>query len=428
MSELSTRTALDGVMNGYEFVDHQYAKKSAREANAQGMKAQQEQQAFDNDHKRSALEETVRHNKATESEKMKGSPIERLKEKEIKRQQVERDVKNSWGRYMETFEVDEELQAEAEQYGLKRMTPRYWEDEKAVASNLKLGKIIKDIQEGNFDAVNSPESLKILNETHAEEIKRGVGEFVSASGRTIVDKEIAGFKLIEDPATKENRVSLVMRVKLDDGTEYMAPRTANASAGKDDLITLNNPKTMLNDLMGRYQMARAASQKEYREAVRKRHDSLYPSDGGDLSNTGKTVRDMKDIGFSDTDIRSYLLEAKFNPQQAAANMAGDILQNPANKLSASEAYQEAVKAISNAQQNEGNGATQNGAPQTGGTKALPEDGQTQPPAQPSQSNASPALDAKVESILAQLRQNPNNDKLTDDQLRQSIKQRLNATQ
>ena len=165
------------------------------------------------------------------------------------------------------------------------------DNKEAHQNALASGKILQQLKNGNIHAVNTPESLSVINGVYKEQIKKGIGEFNSALGGTVVDKEIIGL----ETGPKKGSFVAEIEVTLDNGKKFTAPLTMNRSSDPNDNVRLIDGKVAMDDMFVRYQRARIADLN--RDQIQKSYDMMYGGESKEPgSTTGKTIKDLMNYG------------------------------------------------------------------------------------------------------------------------------------
>lgn len=358
MSELSTRSAMQGALQGYQFVDNEFDEARQQKMQRTALEDNREfrDKSFETAQQNhtAAFEESKRHNAAIEGlrEQQNGrsNAMHQLQMRKQKQSEVDKELSVGWKMYLQGKPIDPDLERRVKEVGLGYKLPSAWADEKHIKANLGLLPAVEAVKNGNLDTINSPEILQAINAAYSDQIKKGVGEFISPLGKTITDKEIAGYRSIRIKPGEKARVVPMIKVTYNDGSTNLAPMTALRSSSKDDQVALLDPKTLVEDALGRIKMAKAMSTPEAREHLAKIHSNIYGSDPSQQytpqSATGKTIQDLMAFGVSQERAVEISTLAKDNPRQALIEMTSDIMGKEGWEKTPEEAVGMARQALS----------------------------------------------------------------------------------
>ncbi len=138
-------------------------------------------------------------------------------------------------------------------------------------ATLALAPILEQVGRGDISAINSPESLKLLNQVLMEQINTGLGEFNQQHGSKIVKKEISSLEAA--PGGKGFVAELL--VTLENGVQYIAPRTLNGTTLDMDTVKMIDMGQAMDDLQGRILMAQHFEQRK--DAINLMYRSQNPA-------------------------------------------------------------------------------------------------------------------------------------------------------
>lgn len=238
-----------------------------------------------------------------------------------------------------------ELHDELVENGMKTLTPYSWLDEEFAADNLALGPLVNEVGRGNYEAVNSPENLEILSRVYKEQLNKGLGTTRPPFNSKTVSKEFSRFEL-----GPKGKLIPHVRVHLEDGSAYEAPMTLNRSSDPDDPVELKDAGMLMDDTMGRFQMARLAQNKEAMGKIKSAHAELFVSNGGaPQSATGKTIKDLVGFGVTQEEAIKLATQSKSDPAGAAASFAKSIMKIQADAgedVDPRAAYAQAIEILS----------------------------------------------------------------------------------
>lgn len=248
MSELSTRSAISGALQGYQFVDNEFDEERQHKMQRTALEDSKafRDKSFDTAQQNhaAAFEETKRHNMAMENranqQAGRSDAMFKLELRNNKRQEFAQKAQMEWkNAFLQGRPINPEVYEEAKAIGMENYLPDYWADESKVKANLGLLPAVEAIKNGNLDTINSPETLQAINAAYSEQIKKGVGEFISPLGKTITDKELAGYRSMRIKPGEKARVVPMIKVTYNDGSTNIAPMTALRSSSKDDQVALD---------------------------------------------------------------------------------------------------------------------------------------------------------------------------------------------
>ena len=215
-------------------------------------------------------------------------------------------------------------------------------DEKGFDASLKAGAILERLKDGDINAVNNPENLDVLNDIYRPQVEKGIGEFNSAMGGTIVSKRISEISA----SPKTGAIVAEVTVNLDNGKSYTAPITMNRSTADDDGVRLVDAKTAMDDLFGRYQRSKVAE--PFRGRIKEEYTRLTSgaNGAGTQSATGKTISDLLAYGISKAEAIKLATQSKSNPKKAATSLANVIAKTEwGMSHSPEEIYSEAQRVL-----------------------------------------------------------------------------------
>lgn len=217
------------------------------------------------------------------------------------------------------------------------------ENKEAHQNALAAGGILEKLKDGDVNAVNSPESLGVINGIYKEQVQKGIGEFNSALGGTVVEKRIVGLKA----APKKGSFVAEIEVTLDNGKKFSAPLTMNRSSDPNDNVRLIEGKVAMDDLFGRYQRAQIAELNK--DKIQNSYDMMYGAGEKEPgSATGKTIKDLMVFGVPKEQAIQLSTQSKTDPEAAIRSLTNAILKNNDNsdeQFSPEQAYQEARRVI-----------------------------------------------------------------------------------
>ena len=192
---------------------------------------------------------------------------------------------------------------------------------------LSLAPVLQAVGSGNIAAINSPQSIEAINQLYADEINEGIGEFNRAKGATVVSKRIAQLA----PGPQPGKFGVILEVTLDNGETYLAPRTRAASTDENDPVRLIDAGVALDDLMGRYQLARL--REEGSESIRSQYRSIYGALPGEQQAQQPVLKQATNDLTGQTDFFAWdgqnlnRVEPR-EPANAPSEAVAELLQDP----------------------------------------------------------------------------------------------------
>jgi hypothetical protein len=401
-------------IEGYQFADNEYDESRrhaiedsdrqraiTHDSEIMDMRRQQHQsQMEDRQHRNIAQNERMdmtreRHNldmsNGRQAARINQMQIEDVKRGKLKARAIEEwkasDIKGE----MPSYESYEELKNN----GLEKFSKWYWMDDAKRETALSLKPVLQAVAKGDIRAVNKPESIAAISQVFDDEINTGIGEVKTPLNQAIAKKELESFELV--PGTN-GMLAANLRITLDDGSTYTEKLTESRSARGDDPIRLFDPKEIIDESMSRYQIAASMSTPEQQAVMAKARQMVMggeESNAGQMSPTGRTIADLVHYGISKKRAIELATLAKDNPEKAVRDFAGDIItgglvDDPAEAMAQARA-------------------------------ALMPTGE-----EPTATASNEQAQDPIAAIVAKLRENPNNDKYTDEQLRAAVLQRQGA--
>lgn len=419
MPAISNQGFAGGFMQGYEFVDENirqhkrdqmaiedrgYQREQTALQNERIDRQEQRQiEAIDTSNQRYTEEQAYRRERDTQTDKRLDKQDQRMdsadrrawnverrsqmllarQEQDRRRQMIHAQALRYW--QSDPFSMPQELRDQIDKEpgmeDLNPLNPRF-----GVAGPAA-GRIMQSVGSGNLNYVNSPQGLADANEVYAGQIKTGIGEFVAPMGGSIVDK-----KLVKFHAAPGGKFATEVEVTLDNGKKYSAPLTINRTTDQGDPVQLTDVSIVLDDLHGRYQLSQLAKDPEFQ----RRRQTVLGASGvagvryGDMSSTGKTIRDLMSFGVPQDEAIARATNAKVNPQKEAADVATAMVKNQdpysEAKITWEEAYNQVLPVMMRAAQPDQSTAIPTVSPQS--TATTPSSATAATPA-PAQSTATP---------------------------------------
>lgn len=192
---------------------------------------------------------------------------------------------------------------------------------------LSLAPVLQAVGSGNIAAINAPQSLEAINQLYADDIRHGIGEFNRAKGATIVDKRIVELA----PSPQPGKFAMILEVTLDNGETYLAPRTRASSSDENDPVRLIDAGVALDDLMGRYQLARL--REEGRESIASQYRAMYGALPGEQRTQRPTLEKATNDLTGETDFFAWDGQSlnRIQPTEPAnvpSEAVSELLQDP----------------------------------------------------------------------------------------------------
>lgn len=305
MPAISNLSAGEGFLQGFQTADNYLNNQELLKQRRQAIDLGQQQQIFQND---IATKSNARADQALDLQRDQNEALKSL------RDQQEKHLQNADGIAAAKLVIDQQqartkkivddmelskknkeaLRDEAIQYGavamnggapfpldlheklikngMPMLSPYSLLDPNFVKTQSQLGTIVNAVKSGDLSAVNSPDSIDAINQAYADQIGKGIGEFNEAMGGNVVAKRITQLQ-----AGPRGTVVAHVNVHLDNGKSYDAPITVARSSDPHDPVKLHDTGMMLDDVMGRYQMAQMAQNPQYQQSVRAMYNAAVAS-------------------------------------------------------------------------------------------------------------------------------------------------------
>ena len=350
-------SALNGAVKGYQIVDEEMRQGVRDKQRVQAIEDNQEYRSDQKAHQDRTFEAVQSNNEFNQSRAIsqdkravaqegRAAESHDLNVEQVTRQKLlERDKVAGFRLLQNGTPYPKELHEEMKKSGLGDISIYSVIDNKEAHQNaLASGKILQQLKSGNIHAVNTPESLKVINGIYKDQVKKGIGEFNSALGGTVVDKEIVGL----ETGPKKGSFVAEIEVTLDNGKKFTAPLTMNRSSDPNDNVRLIDGKVAMDDMFVRYQRARIADLN--RDQIQKSYDMQYGGESKEPgSATGKTIKDLIAFGVSKDMAIRLATQSKSDPEAAVRDFAGIILKNQdalsETQITPEQAYNEARRVL-----------------------------------------------------------------------------------
>lgn len=280
-----------------------------------------------------AIENNARLNQQSEYQTQKHA-WETENHKRTQKEQKIADLSSEAGQYFDLFskgaysslDPDQllDFHQRAVEAGRPTLSPLSWDNE-TVSRTKKLGPLLQQLKNGDLSHVNAPGNLKILSDLPGwkEKLNEGVGQ-QGRNGSTIVGKELAELKPGPD-----GRVVPILKVTTEDGQSYTAEMSAFRSTDPNEPVVAADAGALIENAIGQYMLSNLFSDPAAQQVIEEVRGEMFgaKNGGGDLSSTGKTIRDLMSYGVSQQDAIKLATQSKHDPQAAALSLAKTILEN-----------------------------------------------------------------------------------------------------
>lgn len=329
---------VDGAVKGYQFVDEEQREAVRDSQRAQAIES-------DKSYRNEMLEQSKTRTAIAQANEGRASEAyERDKKASSDLALIQRDARAGFDFFKHGKPYPDDLYAEMKKNNLlDRSVFSSIVDERGFQASLKSGAILERLKAGDVNAINSPESMDILNDIYASQITKGVGEFNGPMGGSVVSKRIIDI----DSSPKTGAITAEVQVNLDNGKSYTAPITLNRSTSSDDKVRLIDAGTAMDDLFGRYQRSKVSEQ--FQDQIKEEWIRLTNggTDAGKQSAIGKTISDLEAHGLPKAEAIKIATQSKHNPQKAATSLAGVIAKTEWGQMhSPEEIFEEAKRILS----------------------------------------------------------------------------------
>lgn len=204
--------------------------------------------------------------------------------------------------------------------GMPEFSPYHYADQANVKSVLDLKPVVQAIAQGNPEGVNTPDNLARLNAAYKSQIQMGIGEHKPELGGNIVDKQISRFEVLPESGGK---IAVRLKATLDNGMTYEEPMTVGRDANPNAPVKALDAKTLMDDVMVRYQIGKFYSTPQGQQITRSMLDVLNP---------GQRQPDLSQIyqALPEQHRQSFSALASADPKRAMA-FASSVMK-PDNSL------------------------------------------------------------------------------------------------
>lgn len=182
--------------------------------------------------------------------------------------------------------LDPSLTQELKANNMTHLVPTKFFAPKTIQNNLKLKTVLSAVRSGNPAAINEAPSLSAINEVYRDQIQKGVG-IEGKNGKVIAAKKLSRFEV-----GPKGGVIPMVEVVTEGGETYEAPMTLGRGTGEDDMVSVRDPKRLLDDAMGRYMTAEAMSSPGAMENIRRIQQALFPSQAKDTRTNDQKLYDQ----------------------------------------------------------------------------------------------------------------------------------------
>ncbi|MCA9340023.1 MAG: hypothetical protein KDA17_03885 [Candidatus Saccharibacteria bacterium] len=356
---MSVGSFVDGAIKGYQFVDEEIREGVRDQQRADLIAERKEDRIARREHQDKVFNAGEQHRAAIREKQDKIAGIQQQQhdweaEDRRKARLMERDKVAFINLHNKGTPYPKELYEDMKSEGIGDLSVyNMIENKDAHNAARAAGRILESLKSGNVDAVNSPDSLEIINGVYSSQVRKGIGEFNGVLGGTIVDKRIV--ELAASP--KKGAFVAEVEVTLDNGKKYTSPITMSRSSSPSDPVRLVDAGVAMDDLFARYQRANIAELN--RDKIEKSYNAVHGITAkNERSATGKTIADLLGFGLSKDEAIRLATQSKTNPEDAAIKLAGKIVEaGMADDIQS--AYEEAKRVLSGG---EAGGSGQGGAP------------------------------------------------------------------
>ncbi|MAT95388.1 MAG: hypothetical protein CME59_22690 [Halioglobus sp.] len=290
---------------------------------------------------------------------------------------------------------DRETDEQAVAMGMPHLSVQYWLNDQNVRDNLALRPMLVNAGKGDFSDLKTEEGMALLHNVYRDQIEQGIGEVSATNGKQIASKQLISL----DAAPRGQGVTASVRVQYADGSSDVKPVTLNRSSAGDDPVSIYSVEEMLDDVQGRVRLAEIFQQEDVRKSLSSALGTFGGADDADsdLPAEAKLIKFYMKMGMSQDEAIAHAKEGKNSPEKMISDMAEAILDaDMSGKTTLQDALRQAKAAA----------ASELGISVGGGAPA--DDGWT----------------PEMEKAYRVMRENPNNRKYGDDDLKAAITQRM----
>ena len=237
-----------------------------------------------------------------------------------------------------------ELVDQLEEAGLSHFTIPYWIDDTNLQNNLALRDVLAEVGQGNFNNVNTPETLSLIQAVYGDQLEAGVGEQSMSTGKPIMRKSLAGLRAAPNGAG----VVALLNIEYADGTTDQQPVTLNRSSDPNDPVAISDLGEMLDDVAGRVRLASIFSQDEVQEMLRAGNNRLFgtPGQGEESTAQIRNIEYLTANGMDRQQATRLVMYAKTNPGTEIGRLFNTLADNNpygSKGQTNDELYSEAVR-------------------------------------------------------------------------------------
>lgn len=188
--------------------------------------------------------------------------IQRMEINNREQDELARDLAEATELALKTGQpLDPSLWERSEKLGMTHFHPDSYLDPERFKGFQEMKSTMFRVLQGDIAAINEPQSIEWINNNYPE-IKKGIGEVHPLARQKIVDKRISRFD-----AMPEGHAVAIIESKLEDGSTYLAPRTANRSADPNAAVQLTPGGMLADDIMGRLLLQEQAQTDFFRQRM-----------------------------------------------------------------------------------------------------------------------------------------------------------------